>query len=166
MTAAADVICGRILSRQRGGKYQLRTDLQGCRSIVFIFRSHHLAMLHPELAEALQRREDELRRKERRRSNLLIGGSIAVNAIISLLLVTAAIASQNAAPLKGSRTVEDAPSYDFMARAHSRKLQQVMYVFDLSQGLSLAQRGKGAEGSFMAAVAATAATLIPLACRS
>ncbi|KAL4421147.1 hypothetical protein ABPG77_000782 [Micractinium sp. CCAP 211/92] len=81
-------------------------------------------MLHPELAEALQRREDELRRKERRRSNLLIGGSIAVNAIISLLLVTAAIASQNAAPLRGSRTVEDAPSYDFMARAHSRKLQQ------------------------------------------
>lgn len=86
-------------------------------------------MLHPELAEALQRREDELRRKERRRCNLLIGSSIAVNAIISVLLVTAAIASQNAAPLKGSQTAEDIlPSYDSMTRAHNRKLQQVRAV--------------------------------------
>lgn len=82
-------------------------------------------MLPPEISAAL-RREDELRRNERRRCNLLIGGSVAVNALLSVLLVTAALASQRAAPAAGAR-VEDAPSYDFMARAHSRKLQQVMH---------------------------------------
>lgn len=55
---------------------------------------------------------------------MLIGGSIAVNALISVLLVTAALASRSAAPSRAAQQVEDAPSFDFSARTHSRKLQQ------------------------------------------
>ncbi|KAL4451730.1 hypothetical protein ABPG75_007392 [Micractinium tetrahymenae] len=76
----------------------------------------------PELVEELHRTKDDLRRKERR-FNLLIGGSIAVNALFSVLLVTAVLA-QRGAPLQGAQPVQDAPSFDYAARAHSRKLQQ------------------------------------------
>lgn len=92
---------------------------------------------------------------------MLIGGSIAVNALISVLLVTAALASRSAAPSRAAQQVEDAPSFDFSARTHSRKLQQVIDWFSLLAGVFAGRRGrKGAEGSFMAA-AATGAVLIP-----